>query len=40
MTRTHTTVNLPKHRMKSTVHKYKDDMSKIEVVTHNGRTNN
>lgn len=40
MKRNNVLANLPKHRGGARVHKYEDDISKIEVVTTNGRTNN
>jgi hypothetical protein len=40
MRKTHVLVGLPKYRRRARVHKYDDDMSKIEVVTTSGRTNN
>lgn len=40
MKKNHVLVSLPKYRGGARVHKYRDDISKIEVVTTNGRTNN
>lgn len=40
MKKNHVLASLPRNRGRARVHKYEDDISKIEVVTTNGRANN